>query len=85
MVDGMKYIVWEGMYPMIIVFESMDHTEMANMLGVTDKVLSAGFVFNDKLNDIRCRGRSTTLNLDSDPERDTKLLRQRLGWDREDL
>ena len=86
MVDGMKYIVWDnGLYPTIIIFEGMDHAEMANMLGITDKVTSAGFVFNDKLNDIRCQGRSTTLDIDSNPERDTLLLRQRLGWDREDL
>lgn len=85
MVDGMKYIVWDGMYMMIVIFDGMSHSEMAQTLGITDRVLSAGFVFNDALNDIRCQGRSTSLKVDSDPERDTKLLRQHLGWDREDL
>ena len=83
--DNMKYIVWNGMYMMIVVFEGMQHSDMAHALGITDKVLSAGFVFNDALNDIRCHGRSVSVGVNSDPERDTKLLRQRLGWDKEDL
>ena len=86
MFDGMKYIVWDGpWHQSIVMFESMSHSEMAHTLDITDKVLSAGFVFNDKLNDIRCHGRSTSLKVNSDPERDTMLLKQRLGWDREDL
>ncbi len=84
--DGMKYIVWDnGSYATIVVFDVIPHSEMANTLGITDKVLSAGFVFNDALNDIRCQGRSTSLGVNSNPEQDTNLLKRRLGWDREDL
>ena len=85
MFDNMKYIVWDGQYPTIVVFEGMTHSDMAQALGITDKVLSAGFVFNDKINPIMCMGRSVSLDIDSDSERDTILLRQRLGWNREDL
>ncbi len=86
MSDTLKYIVWDnGLYPTIVLFEGMDHATMAQAINAVDKVLSAGFVFNDKINPIVCMGRSTTLNIDSDSERDTKLLRKRLGWDDSDL
>ena len=32
MVDGMKYIVWDGMYMMIVIFDGMSHSEMAQTL-----------------------------------------------------
>lgn len=86
MSDTLKYIVWDnGLYPTIIVFDGRSHADMAQALNITDKISSAGFVFNDKINPIMCMGRSTSLDIDSDPERDTILLRKRLGWDEEDL
>ncbi|QDP60378.1 MAG: hypothetical protein GOVbin1096_6 [Prokaryotic dsDNA virus sp.] len=61
----------------IIVFSThMNHRETVRGIGHI-KVVSAGFVYQSS-GLLFCEGRSESLNVDSNPEADTKLLRKQL-------
>ena len=84
----MKYIVYEGyLCQEIVIFPVFrDHRGFATQLQIReDDAVSAGFVSDDRLNHIRCYGRSTSLDVDSRPKKDTALLRRSLGWNEEDI
>lgn len=74
----MKYIRYDDDH--IVIFpEIITHQEMANKLGVnslvSDRLNSAGFVTSD----LQAYGRSVGLNIASQPEADTRLIRKWFG------
>lgn len=81
--NQMKYIVYDnGMYSAPVIFpNSEDHGEFARRIGVArEDVMSAGFV---EIADgqVRAFGRSTSLQLAADSERDGRLINRMLGVD----
>lgn len=82
MKENPKYIVFEEIYsypcvcdmPMIIFPAMIDHSLVAKMMKA--KPISAGFV--DIENGI-CYGISTSLDLKSNPERDSKLFQLQIN------
>lgn len=70
----MKYISYNNGKPRIIVFEAIQHSDMASYLNLTkDMMLGAGFVTLMK-SELICYGESMTLGIVSRDEIDTKLL-----------
>jgi hypothetical protein len=79
--NKMKYIVYDnGMYSAPVIFpDSEDHGEFAfRIVNKREDVLSAGFV---EIVDGKARafGRSTSLQLEADSERDSHLINRMLG------
>lgn len=76
-----KYILIDGPggYELTIFNASIDHSYMASTQ--KGEVVTAGFIsFMDGLDKPHCYGRSTSLDVKSDPERDTKILHRMLGY-----
>jgi hypothetical protein len=75
----MKYINFEDLG--IVIFEPhIDHDDMQRT--IDRPALSAGFVSVGDFDDgdkVKCYGRSSTLNLASDPVGDTAILRRRFN------
>lgn len=77
----MKYIIveTEDVENSVIMFDDfIAHDEMAAGVPHLTKVKSAGFIEvlkKDNIVDIRCYGRSVSLNIDSNPELDTHLVK----------
>ena len=77
----MKYIVYEDkkfdVEAMIIFPPFVEHKTMADKLG--HEVLSAGFIGKDGDVDYRCYGHSTSLDIYSRGQEDTRILNRQLS------
>lgn len=77
----MKYVVVETTdtgYATILFDDSIAHNEMAAVVPGFIKVHSAGFIKltkKDEKYDIECYGQSVSLNIKSEPEFDTYLVK----------
>lgn len=70
----MKYIIFKGnglLHP--IVFG--EHTSHSQISVAGAEPISAGFVHFNSLGDPYCTGKSDSLKLESNPERDTDIIR----------
>lgn len=73
----MKYIAFEGrLHQEIIIFaQSRDHAQMALDLNIErENILGAGFIAIPAATDPYCYGQSTSLNIASRGDDDTRLL-----------
>lgn len=84
--DKTKYITFEdaGLEQMVIFGNLMQHRDVAHMMGVEDKIISAGFISvgHNREGDVvaQAYGRSISLSVDSRKE-DDKLAMRLLGLD----
>jgi len=79
--NKMKYIIVDnGMYETPVIFnEATDHSQMAaDTFGFKKNVISAGFVSFSK-DGLYCHGRSVSLDLDSRPEEDARIINRMIG------
>lgn len=76
----LKYIIHNiaGYEEPVIFGEAYQHVMMAKLLGISDNVVSAGFVqITNK--GAQCYGESITLKVASRPEEDTTLVNRMAG------
>lgn len=86
--NKVKYIVIEGSYREMIIFgDTRQHVDVANkFLNDYNKIVSAGFlnicqgfdIAGHPIVSVQAYGESISLNVKSDPERDTKLAKRTL-------
>jgi len=84
-----KYIVYDdSLCAQILIFgPTLQHGDVADQMGVRDRVISAGFLSIgikdiDELEiGVSAYGRSISLDIDSNPETDTFLARYALGFE----
>lgn len=68
----MKYIIFTDR-KVIVFSRDIEHRDMAQQTYGVNRVFSAGFV--TKHNDqIKCHGKSTSLEVDSNPEQDKAII-----------
>lgn len=81
--NKMKYIVINnsGFEEPVMFGETMTHSDVALALAGFDatNIVSAGFVVGNS-EGLTCYGRSVSLDKDSRPEEDTKLINRMLGY-----
>lgn len=66
-----KYIMIDGCMP--IIFDiALTHADVGEFFDNEDSITSAGFVNDDGV----CSGRSDSLCIDSNPEKDTKIMKR---------
>lgn len=78
--DSTKYVVYDseiGGLTMVIFPATMQHSDMAILLGKREEILSAGFLKVDKQTSTACcYGDSFSLQKKADPERDNRLAQR---------
>ena len=70
-----KYIILKHLRIPIIFPDLLAHNEVAD----GREVLGAGFCYINDVGHYTCYGKSVSLKIDSDPERDSKILNVELG------
>ncbi len=76
----MKYIVIvnDGVEELVLFPQHIDHRDFTVRLDVYPVRAGFAFLCDGKL---KCEGGSAGLNLESDPEKDTKLLNRQINFD----
>lgn len=72
-----RFVDFDGIDCIIMFSTHLNHKETVKRIRHTE-VVSAGFVYKDRQGDLQCTGRSESLNVDSNPEADSKLLQKQV-------
>jgi hypothetical protein len=76
-----KYIILEcnGLIMPVVFSDLMSHSDVLNNLARAQNLRGAGFCYINDSGTYTCYGRSSGLDRDADPERDSAILNRYLG------